>query len=287
MLPGIVYYLIFKYAPMYGVIIAFQKYSIGKGILGSEWVGLKHYTDFFLRTPDAMEIIRNTILLNVYELLFAFPAPIILAILLNELRNVVFKRIVQTISYMPYFLSTVVIVGMVVNFLSPSNGIINILLKSIFGLEEGIMFLALPEWFRTIYVSSEIWQGVGWGTILYLAAIAGVNPELYEAADIDGANRWQKIRNITFQGMLPVMIILLILNLGKMMEVGYQKIILLYNPLIYDTADVINTFVYRRGLLHADFSFATAIGLFQSVIGFVLVLAANRIARKYSETSLW
>ncbi|OUS76393.1 sugar ABC transporter permease [Paenibacillus sp. MY03] len=286
MLPGIAYYILFKYVPMYGILISFQKYSVVKGVLGSEWVGFTHFIKFFYETPDAWRLIRNTLMLNVYDILFHFPAPIILAILLNELKNALFKRVVQTISYMPHFLSTVVIVGMVVNFLSPQDGIVNHLLVSWFGMKP-IMFLGLPEWFRTVYIGSEVWQKLGWGTILYLAAIAGIDPTLYEAAKMDGASRLQQIRHITLVGMMPVIIILFVLNLGNMMEIGYQKIILMYNPMIYETSDVINTFVYRRGILGADFSFATAVGLFQSAIGFVLVVMANRLARKYSDTSLW
>ncbi|MBD2847446.1 sugar ABC transporter permease [Paenibacillus sp. IB182496] len=270
---------------MYGVLIGFQNYSPARGIWGSDWVGLKHFITFFYETPDSWKLIRNTLLLNVYEMLFYFPAPIVLAILLHELKHVLFRRVVQTISYMPHFLSTVVIVGMTVTFLSPQSGIVNHLLDAL-GFDR-IMFLGDPGWFRTIYVGSEIWQKLGWGTILYLAAIAGVDPTLYEAARIDGANRFQQIRHVTLVGMVPVIIILFVLNLGSMMEVGYQKIILLYNPFIYETADVINTFVYRRGILGANFSFAAAVGLFQSLFGFVLVLLANRAARKYSDTSLW
>jgi len=286
MIPGILYYVIFKYAPMYGIIIAFQDFSIGRGIMNSKFVGLKHFIEFFYVTPDSWKLIRNTIMLNLYDLIFHFPAPIILAILFNELRNQTFKRIVQSVSYMPHFLSTVVIAGILVNFLSPTTGVINHLLVRLFGIEP-IMFLGLPEWFRTIYVGSEIWQRVGWGTILYLAAIAGIDPTLYDAAKIDGANRFQQIRHITLVGMRPVMIILFVLTLGNFMEVGFQKIILIYNSMNYETSDVINTFVYRRGLLDADFSFATAVGLFQSAVGFVLVVAANWVVRKYSETSLW
>jgi putative aldouronate transport system permease protein len=271
---------------MYGIIIAFQDFSIGRGIMNSKFVGLKHFIEFFYVTPDSWKLIRNTIMLNLYDLIFHFPAPIILAILFNELRNQTFKRIVQSVSYMPHFLSTVVIAGILVNFLSPTTGVINHLLVRLFGMEP-IMFLGLPEWFRTIYVGSEIWQRVGWGTILYLAAIAGIDPTLYDAAKIDGANRFQQIRHITLVGMRPVMIILFVLTLGNFMEVGFQKIILIYNSMNYETSDVINTFVYRRGLLDADFSFATAVGLFQSAVGFVLVVAANWVVRKYSETSLW
>ncbi|WP_223869306.1 ABC transporter permease [Paenibacillus sabuli] len=285
MLPGILFYVVFKYIPMYGVLIAFQDYSVARGVWGSQWIGLQQFVTFFYKTPDAWKLIRNTFLLNIYDLLFHFPAPILLALLLNELRNVLFKRFVQTVSYMPYFLSTVVIVGMAVNFLSLNSGIVNHLLDWL-GLDR-IMFLSQPEWFRTIYIGTEVWQKLGWGTILYLAAIAGIDPTLYEAARIDGANRFQQVRHITLVGMIPVIVILFILNLGNMMEIGYQKIILLYNPMIYETADVINTFVYRRGVLGADFSFATAVGLFQSAIGLVLVIAANRIARKVSDTSLW
>lgn len=286
MLPGILYYLIFKYLPMYGIVIAFQNFSIGRGIWGSKFVGMKHFIEFFVNTPDSWKLIRNTVMLNIYDLLFHFPAPVLLALLFHEIRIRWFKRLVQTISYMPHFLSTVVIAGILVTFLSPSTGVVNHILVKWFGIEP-ILFLGLPEWFRTIYVGSEIWQRVGWGTILYLAAIAGIDPTLYEAAKIDGANRFQQIRHITFVGMVPVMIILFVLNLGNFMETGFQKILLLYNSMTYETADVINTFVYRRGILDADFSFATAVGLFQSATGFVLVVAANRIARKYSETSLW
>ncbi|GIP33330.1 sugar ABC transporter permease [Paenibacillus sp. J2TS4] len=286
MLPGILYYLIFKYIPMYGIIIAFQDFSIGRGILGSKFVGLKHFIEFFYYTPDSWKLIRNTVMLNIYDLLFHFPAPIVLALLFHEIKNKAFKRFVQSVSYMPHFLSTVVIAGIIVMFLSPSTGIINFILVKLFGIEP-IMFLGLPEWFRTVYIGSEIWQKIGWGTILYLAAIAGVDPTLYEAAKIDGANRFQQMRHVTFVGMIPVMIILFVLNLGYFMDVGFQKILLLYNPLNYETSDVINTFVYRRGILDADFSFATAVGLFQSAIGFILVVIANRLARKYSETSLW
>ncbi|MCY9591104.1 sugar ABC transporter permease [Paenibacillus chitinolyticus] len=286
MLPGILYYIIFKYVPMYGIIIAFQDFSIGRGILESKFVGLKHFIEFFYVTPDSWKLIRNTVMLNVYDLLFHFPAPIVLAILFHELRNKWFKGFVQSVSYMPHFLSTVVIAGILVTFLSPTTGVVNHFLVKVFGAEP-VMFLGIPEWFRTIYVSSEIWQKIGWGTILYLASIAGIDPTLYEAAKMDGANRFQQIRHITLVGMLPVMIVLFVLTLGHFMETGFQKILLLYNSMNYETSDVINTFVYRRGILDSDFSFATAVGLFQSIIGLILVVTANRIVRKYSETSLW
>ncbi|PLT45709.1 ABC transporter permease subunit [Paenibacillus sp. FSL W8-1187] len=286
MLPGVLYYIIFKYVPMYGIIIAFQDFSIGRGILGSKWVGFKHFVDFFYYTPDAWKLIRNTILLNVYDLIFHFPLPILLAVLFHELRSARFRRFIQSISYMPHFLSTVVIAGILVTFLSPTTGIVNALLVQLLGLEP-IAFLGMPEWFRTVYVGSEIWQKLGWGTILYMAAIAGIDPALYEAARIDGASRFQQIRHITLRGMVPIMIVLFVLTLGNFMDASFQKILLLYNSMNYETSDVINTFVYRRGILDADFSFATAVGLFQSAIGFVLVVAANRFVRKHSDTSLW
>ncbi|RTE10919.1 sugar ABC transporter permease [Paenibacillus whitsoniae] len=284
MIPGLLFYFIFKYVPMYGLLMAFQNYSISKGIWGSKWVGLDHFQAFF-DSPDAAVLIRNTLVLNALELLIVFPAPVVLAVLFHELRFPLFKKLAQTISYLPHFISTVVICGIIVNFLSPSTGIINHLLE-VFGIKP-IMFLGESQWFRPIYVASELWQKAGWDTIIYLAAIAGVNPTLYEAAKMDGANRWQQIRHVTLVGMIPVMIILFIIKIGHILELGVQKIILLYNPLVYDTADVISTFVYRRGLLDADYSFASAVSLFQSVIGLILVVAFNRLARKYSETSLW
>lgn len=285
LLPGLLYYVIFHYLPMYGVVIGFQDYSLGRGVWGSEWVGLKHFAKFFSR-PTAWEIIRNTLMINLYEVIFQFPAPIVLALLLNELRNQRFKRVVQTISYMPHFVSTVVVAGMVVNFLSPTTGIVNHILERFLGIEP-IFFMSRADLFRGIYVASGIWQQTGWGTILYLAAITGISPTLYEAATIDGATRFQQAIRITLPSILPVIITLFILNMGNMLSVGAQKIILLYNPLIYETADVINSYVYRRGILSADFSFATAVGLFQSLIGFVLVVSANAVSRRISEHSLW
>lgn len=284
LIPGLLYYIIFHYLPMGGVIIAFQKFHIAKGIMNSKWIGFDHFRAFF-ESPDVFYLIRNTLLINIYQLLFSFPVPIILSLLLNELSNLKFKRLVQTISYLPHFVSTVIIVGMVVNFLSPQSGIINILRNKL-GLES-IFFMSKPEYFRTIYVASGIWQGAGWGTILYLAAISGIDPTLYEAAIIDGTNRFQKVLYITLPGMANVIVTLFILNMGKMLSVGAQKIILMYNPLVYETADVISTYVYRRGLIGTDYSFATAVGLFESVINLILIVFTNKLSKKYSETSLW
>ncbi|TBL80110.1 ABC transporter permease [Paenibacillus thalictri] len=277
------YYLLFHYWPMYGIIIAFKDYNIVKGITGSPWVGFQHF-EKFLKDPYFWKLIRNTLLINVYGLFWAFPAPIILALMLNELRHERFKKIVQSVSYLPHFISTVVVAGMIVNFLS-SDGLINQVVQW-FG-HEPIKFLMLPEWFRTVFISSDIWQGVGWGSIIYLAALTGVDVELYDAAKIDGANRWQQLLSITLPSIAPTISIMLILNLGRLMSVGFEKIILLYNGSTYETADVISTFVYRRGLLGADFSYATAVELFQALVGLVLLYTANKTSKKISQTSLW
>jgi len=229
-------------------------------------------------------LLRNTFLLNLYGLIFSFPAPIILALLLNELKVEWFKRTVQTISYLPHFISTVVICGMLVNFLSP-EGLINTLL-GILGVEPKA-WLRVPEAFRIIYVGSGIWQEVGWGSIIYLAALSNIDPQLYEAATIDGANRWQKMWHITIPGIIPTIIIMFILRMGSMLSVGAEKVILLYNPTIYEVADVISTFVYRRGLMENDYSFSAAVGLFNSVINFMFLIIANTISRRVSESSLW
>nr|WP_307720049.1 ABC transporter permease subunit [Paenibacillus koleovorans] len=283
-LPVILYYIIFHYVPMYGLLIAFKKFSPMKGILGSEWVGFQYFIEFF-NSIYFWRLIKNTLLISVYSLIWGFPAPILFALLLNELKERFFKRAVQTISYLPHFISLVVVAGMIVNFTSPLDGIVNTVI-SWFGFKP-INFLNEPGWFRTIYISSGVWQSFGWGSIIYLAAITGINPHLYEAAEIDGAKRWAKIRYITIPGLMPTIIILFILNIGNLMDVGFEKILLLYSPATYETGDVIATYVYRRGVLNSEFSYATAIGLFNNVINVCLLITANRISRKVSETSLW
>jgi putative aldouronate transport system permease protein len=282
-LPMIVYFILFNYIPMYGVVIAFKDYNIRQGILGSPWAGFKHFISFF-HSFYFDRVIRNTILLNIYDLICAFPAPIILALLLNELRKEKFKRVVQTVTYLPHFISMVVICGMIVDFTS-TNGLINQILSA-FGVKPTNL-LTRPELFRTIYISSGVWQGIGWGSIIYLAALTGIDPQLYEAATIDGAGRLKQLWHITLPGIAPTIVILLILRIGSMMSVGFEKIILLYNPLTYETADVIGTYVYRKGLLEFNYSFSTAVGLFESAIGFVLLIVANKLSKKFSETSLW
>lgn len=277
------YYVLFHYWPMYGIIIAFKDYNIIQGIMSSPWVGLEHFSKFIV-DPYFWKLVRNTLTINIYELIFSFPAPIILALLLNEVKNARMKKFVQSISYLPHFISTVVVCGILVTFLT-SDGLINQIVSYFGG--EPIQFLMRPEWFRTIFVTSGIWQSVGWGSIIYLAALTGVDEEQYDAAKIDGANRWQQLWNITLPGIAPTISIMLILNIGKLMNIGYEKIILLYNGATYETADVISTYVYRRGLLGSDFSYGTAVELFQAVIGLVLLVSANRLSRKIGDTGLW
>ncbi|WP_108992810.1 ABC transporter permease [Paenibacillus agaridevorans] len=279
----LVYFLIFKYGPMFGILIAFKDYNVFQGVLNSEWAGWKHFESFIF-DPYFWKLVRNTLLLNIYMIIFYFPAPILLALLLNEIRFKAFKRVVQSISYLPHFLSTVVVAGMLVNFLA-TDGLINQIIASL-GFNK-IQFLMLPEWFRTIYISSDIWQKIGWGSIIYLAALSGVDPHLYEAAKMDGANRFKQAIHVTLPGISSVIMILFLLTLGDLMSIGFEKILLLYTGPTYETADVISTFVYRRGLLGADFSYGAAVGLFQSVISFLLIVGANYAARKLNATSLW
>ncbi|MDQ1914026.1 ABC transporter permease subunit [Paenibacillus sp. GD4] len=281
--PVVLYYFVFYYTPMYGLQIAFKDFSPGLGMWESPWVGFKHFQDFF-NSYYFWRLLRNTLLLSLYELLFAFPASILLALLLNELRSAVFKRAVQTVTYMPHFISIVVIAGMMVDFLA-RDGLINNMLAW-FGIEP-IAFLRESGWFRTIFISSGIWQSVGWGSIIYLSAMSGIDPSLYEAAKVDGANRWKQTMHITLPGIAPTVIILLILQIGNFMTVGTDKILLLYNSSTYETADVIGTFVYRKGILESDFSYSAAVGLFNSIINFILLVFANTISRRTSETKLW
>lgn len=278
-----VYYCVFQYAPMYGILIAFKDYNIVKGVFNSPWIGFKHFSKF-LSDPYFWKLARNTLLLNLYNLFWGFPVPIILALALNEVRSMKFKKVVQTVSYLPHFISTVVICGMITNFLS-STGLINQIIQFFGG--KPVQFLLMPQYFRTIYIASGIWQGAGWGSIVYLAALTNVDQEILEAAMIDGANRWQRIRNVTLPCIAPTITIMLIMQMGRLLSLGYEKILLLYNGSTYETADVISTFVYRRGVLGGDFSYGTAVGLFQSVIGLILLTVANKTAGKLSETTLW
>lgn len=283
LLPMVTYFFIFHYIPMYGVQIAFKNYLPNKGFLGSDFVGLKHFKDFF-DSYYAWRLIKNTILLNLYGLLL-FPLPVIFALMLHEVRHQGLKKWMQTITYAPHFISVVVVVGMIVAFLNPQTGIVNVFLK-IIGIDS-IYFMAEPGWFRHLYVWSGQWQSLGWNTIIFLAALAGINPELYEAAKVDGATRLQRILNINIPGILPTVVILFILNIGMFMQIGFEKVLLMQNNLNSETSDVIQTFVYQVGLLEGRFSYATAIGLFESAINIVLLITVNQIARRIGENSLW
>lgn len=282
-LPVIVFYILFNYKPIYGAIIAFQDYVPRLGISGSEWVGLANFKRFFSDIYFG-RLMKNTLLLSVYDILFGFPAPIILALLLNEIHNKFFKNVTQTITYLPHFISMIVVCGMLTDF-SLSTGLFNDIIE-FFGGERHPL-LQDPKLYRTIYIASGIWQQVGWGTIIYLSALAGVDSQLYEAAEIDGATKWKQTLHVTLPGIAPTIITMFILKIGKLMSMGYEKTILLYNPSTFETADIISSYVYRIGLLEQDWSYSTAIGLFNSVINFVLLILANKLSKKFSETSLW
>ena len=283
LLPVLVYYILFHYKPMYGIIIAFQDFNPRRGVLGSPWVGLKHFRDFF-GGYYFLRLLGNTLRLSFATLLIGFPFPIILALLINELRSKKFSKIVQSITYMPHFVSMVVLCAMIRQFVG-SNGFITGFM-SLFGYDGGNL-LNHGEYWIPIYVISNIWQGAGWGSIVYLAALTGIDSELYDAAKVDGANRWKQTLHVTIPCILPTIIIMLIMRVGQIMGVGYEKTILLYDGAIFDVADIISTYVYRMGLQNRQFSFSTAVGLFNSVVNFILVIIANQISKKTTETSLW
>lgn len=283
-IPIVIWYIIFCYMPMGGIVMAFQNFTPAKGIAGSPWVGLKQFTRFF-NGPFAGRLIRNTFMLSLLDLLFNFPAPIIFALLLNEVHNKRYKKSIQTISYMPYFISLVVMCGIVVDF-TKSGGIISLLVAKLTGTTPQNL-LGNASYFRTIYTVSSIWQGLGYGSIVYIAALSGVDMELYEAATIDGAGRWKQTIHITLPAISSTIIIMLIMKMGSMMSIGSEKVLLLYSPAIYETSDVISSYVYRNGFQTYDYSFSTAVDLFNSVINSVLLITANALCRKYSEISLF
>ncbi|NOU93027.1 ABC transporter permease subunit [Paenibacillus sp. LMG 31456] len=283
-LPVLLYYAIFHYFPMYGVIIAFQDYVPGRGIAESDWVGLKHFKDF-LSDVYFLRVLKNTIVINLYLLIFAFPFAIIFALLLNEIVGQKFRKLTQTVTYMPHFISVVVICGIMLDF-TKSTGLITHMLHVLFGIDP-VNLLSKVEMFKPLFVGMSIWQEFGWESIIYFAAIAGVNPSLYEAAMIDGASRFKRAIHITIPSIAPTIIILLILKIGNLLSLGWEKIILLYNPMIYESADVISTYVYRRGLIMFEYSFGSSVGLFNSIINFILLITANYLSRKLNETSLW
>jgi len=278
------FFLVFHYVPMYGVLIAFQNFSPARGIWGSEWVGFDHFIRFF-NSHHFWTLMRNTLGINVYSLIVGFPLPIILALALNEVKEGMFKKFTQTVTYAPHFISVVVITGMVLSFLSPTTGIINHFIESL-GFER-IPFMTDPRWFKTVYVLSGVWQSTGWGSVIYLAALSGVDPTLHEAAKIDGASRLQRVLHINLPALVPVIVILLIMNVGSLMAMGFERIILMQNPLNMSSSNVIATYVYEMGLLNNQFSFASAIGLFNSVINAILLISVNKITKKVSEVGLW
>ena len=284
LLPALIYFLIFHYGPMYGVQIAFKRYMPSLGIIGSPWVGFDHFKRFF-NSYYFGDLIKNTLGISIYELILGFPMPIILALVFNELKNGFFKKFAQTVTYAPHFISTVVIVGMLVSFLSPSTGIINHIISALGGNRHA--FLEDPKWFKTIYVLSGIWQNTGWNTIIYMSALAGVNPELHEAAAIDGASRFQRLLYINLPALVPTMIILLIMNFGSIMSMGYEKILLMQNPLNIAASNVISIFTYQQGLIDANYSYAAAVGLFNAAINAILLLSVNKITRKITDIGLW
>lgn len=282
--PALIYFLLFQYYPMYGVQIAFRDFIPTKGFWKSEWVGFEHFQRFF-RSYHFWILIKNTLGISVFQLIVGFPMPIVLALMLNEVRHKGLKKFVQTVTYAPHFISVVVLVGMLITVLAPRNGLANQFVRLFGG--KSINFMAKPAWFKPLYVLSGVWQHTGWSAIIYLAALSGISPTLYEAAKMDGATKLQKIWHIDIPGILPTAIILLILNCGRIMSVGFQKVFLMQNDLNMISSNVISTYVYRSGLLRAEFSFATAVGLFNAIINFILLLCVNAVAKRASETSLW
>ncbi|MCY4460985.1 MAG: ABC transporter permease subunit [Albidovulum sp.] len=282
--PMIIWFLLFLYKPMYGLQIAFKDYSIFRGIVESPWVGLEHFETLF-NNSQFLRAVKNTVIISALSLIFGFPVPIFLALMFNEILHALYRRTCQTIVYLPHFISTVIIAGIVITAFSPSAGIVNTIIGWI-GIEP-VYFLIKPEWFRPIFIGSGIWQEAGFSSIIFLAAIAGVNPSLYESAVVDGASRWQMMWKITIPSIMPTIIIMLIIRIGNLMEVGFELIILLYQPATYQTADVINTFIYRQGLQSGQYDLAAAAGLFNAVVAFVLVMAANSVSKRVSRTSLW
>lgn len=278
------YFLIFHMFPIYGVQIAFKKYSAAKGIFGSRWVGFDHFENFFSSYYFSV-VMKNTLLLSFGQLILGFPAPLLLALSINEVEHQGFKRTIQTVTYLPHFLSVAVVVAMLKSFLSPSVGAINQIIEMLGG--ESYYFMSDPAWFKPLYIISGIWQNMGWGSIVYLAALSSISVDIYEAARIDGASRMQRIIYINLPHLLPTICTLFILNTGKVMSLGFEKVFLMQNPLNIDTSEIISTYIYKKGILNAQYSFSTAVGLFNSVINLFLVLVVNGISRKINETSIW
>ena len=284
LLPFILWYAVFMFKPMYGLLIAFKDYSLFRGISGSEWIGLYNFKEF-LTSPYFYTTLKNTLMLNVYSLCLEFPFAILIALMLNEVKNKYFKSIVQTASFIPYFIAIVVATGITVNVLSPSTGVVNMVLEKL-GFEK-IYFLSKPEFFRGIFTGLNMWKTTGFNAVIYLAALTAVDEQLYEAARIDGANKFSQLRHITIPAIIPTIVIMLVLKVGSMLNVAFETVLLLYQPATYSTADVISTYVYRAGMLMQDFGLATAVGLFNALVGFILVYSANKWSKKVTQSSLW
>lgn len=284
MLPGLAFFIIFRYKPLYGILIAFKDYRLLDGVWGSPWQSLDFYKTTFL-SKAFWEVFRNTLLLSTYKLIFGFPAPIILALMLNELKNGLFKRFVQTVSYIPYFISWVVLSGIFVDILSPSTGPVNYIIQALTG--KTVYFLGDSAYFRSTMVGLTVWKGIGYGAVVYLAALSGVNPELYEAARIDGADRWKQMLHITLPSLTPIIIILFILNIGSIVEDDFDQIFNFYKPAVYSVGDVLSTYVYRKGILNMKYSYATLVGLFQNILAFILVMLTNKISKQFGEYGIW
>lgn len=283
-LPVVIYYIIFAYAPMYGIQLAFKDYRVKDGIMGSPWVGLEHFTRFF-NSYNFGSLLKNTIGISVYSLLVGFPIPIIFALMLNYLRNKFLKKTVQMVSYAPYFISTVVMCGMIAIFMNPDTGILNVI-RNFFGMES-VDFLAKPEWFKDIYVWTGVWQGMGWSSIIYISALSGVDYQLHEAAIMDGATKIQRMIHVDLPSIKPTIIMLLILQIGSLMNVGFEKVFLLQNTLNKSAASVISTYTYEVGLINSDYGYSTAVGLFNSLINVILIVGANQICKKLADESLF
>lgn len=282
--PFILWYAVFMFKPMYGLLIAFKDYSLFRGISGSEWIGLYNFKEF-LTSPYFYTTLKNTLMLNVYSLCLEFPFAILIALMLNEVKNKYFKSIVQTASFIPYFIAIVVATGITVNVLSPSTGVVNMVLEKL-GFEK-VYFLSKPEFFRGIFTGLNMWKTTGFNAVIYLAALTAVDERLYEAARIDGANKFSQLRHITIPAIIPTIVIMLVLKVGSMLNVAFETVLLLYQPATYSTADVISTYVYRTGMLMQDFGLATAVGLFNALVGFILVYSANKWSKKVTQSSLW
>lgn len=284
LLPGVIWFLMFCYKPMAGLRIAFYDYNIFRGIEGSTFVGLANFKEF-LSGPDFLRTLKNTVMISVYQLLICFPFPIILAIAITEMKNKFVSKMTQTATFLPHFISVVVVCGLVVNFLSPSTGIVNIILKKL-GMEP-IYFMVKPEYFRGIYTIMTLWQNSGFNAIVYIAALMGIDPTLYEAAIVDGAGKWKRLCNVTIPSIMPTIVTMFVLQVGKMVKVGYEAILLLYKPTTYETADVIATYAYRIGISNRNYGLATAVGLFEALVALVMVVGANKISKKLTESTIW